>query len=109
MPSKIITGGKPVRTAQARAFNPEGSGFDMERALASGMTQAGPEAGENEGHWGSVVPTTAQERSRFGLPENSFLVLKGKRHPSFDKAVEAEERRGFVVKKFGNRYYSVPQ
>ncbi len=90
-----------------RKFDPEGSGFDMETALAAGMTPAGPEAGENEGHFGSVVPTTPEEQEKHGLPAESFLVLKGKKHPTFDKAVRAENARGFTIIKKGNRYFSV--
>lgn len=103
---------KPITSLSAEddsEFDSEGSGFDMDTAIAAGMTPAGPEAGENEGHFGSVVRTTPDERARFGLPDDSFLVLKGKHHPTFNKAVEAERKRGFVIKKFGDRYFSVPK
>lgn len=96
-----------LSSAGSNEFDPEGTGFDMETALAAGMKPAGAEAGRNAGHFGSVVPTTAGEREAFGLPLDSFLVLKGKNHPTFNKAVEAERNRGFVIKKFGNRYFSV--
>jgi hypothetical protein len=36
-------------------------------------------------------------------------MLKGKQHPTWSKAVEAEQSRGSEVKKFGDRYYSVPK
>ena len=90
-------------------FDPEGDGFDMDRALFAGMNPAGPEAGPNEGHFGSVAPTTPDEQQQLKLPKDSFIILKGKRHPTFSKAEEAEKRRGFKVIKRGGRYYSVPK
>ena len=89
-------------------FDPEGSGYDIDTALAAGM---GPqkEAGENQGHFGSVVPTTPAQQSTLGLPENSYMVLKGRKHPTFHKAVAAERARGFDIRKVGDRYFSAPQ
>ena len=90
-----------------KKFNPEGSDYDMERALESGMT-ASEEPGENFGHFGSVVRTTDKERKENNLPEDSYLILKGRKHPTFNLAEEAENSRGFKVIKKGSRYYSVP-
>jgi len=73
------------------------------------MKPAGPEAGENAGHMGSVVETTPAEQSKFNLPRESFLILKGGKHPTFDKAVAGEAARGFKVVKRGSRFFSVPQ
>ena len=87
-------------------FNPEGRGFDMETAQAFGMLPAS--SGPNKGHFGSVVPTTPEQHGKLGLPENSFMILKGRRHPTFHKAVAAEEARGFKVIKRGDRFFSVP-
>lgn len=89
-------------------FNPEGEGFDMDTAKKFGM---GPsqEEGPNKGHFGSVVPTTPSQQQDFGLPEDSYMLLKGRGHPTFDKAMKAEAERGFMIKKFGNRYFSVPR
>jgi hypothetical protein len=43
-----------------------------------------------------------------GLPEGSFIILKGRNHPTFDKAVAGEMKRGSVVKKIFGRYFSIP-
>jgi hypothetical protein len=89
-------------------FDPEGANYDDTRARAAGMTPAGPEAGENQGHMGSVAETTPEEQRRYGLPAESYILLKGHSHPTWSKAVEAEVARGFEVVKRGDRYFSVP-
>jgi len=87
-------------------FDPEGSNYDYSTAEKYGM---GPDGvGENAGHWGSVAPVSDNVRQKYNLPDGSYVILKGKSHISFEKAVKAEERRGARVKKYGNRYYSVP-
>jgi hypothetical protein len=43
------------------------------------------------------------------LPDEAYVILKGKSHETFDKAVKGEEERGFKVVKLGKRYYSVPK
>jgi hypothetical protein len=83
-------------------FNPQGSDYDYQTARAYGMGQ-----GDN-GHWGSVAPTSESERKLHGLPEDSYVMLKGAEHPTWSKAVEAEESRGSKIVKYGDRYYSVP-
>jgi len=98
----------PEKRNPFKIFDPQGSGFDMERALLSGMKPAGPEAGENQGHFGSVAPTTFVEQLRLGLPTNSFIILKGRNHISFQKAVEAEKARGFKIIERDGRFFSVP-
>jgi hypothetical protein len=88
-------------------FDPQGGDYDYETALAYGM---GPDGtGENAGHWGSVAPTSDDERMLHGLPEDSYVVLKGKSHPTFDKAKTAEKERGSKITKAGKRFYSVPK
>lgn len=89
-----------------KAFDPEGDGYDMDSAIAAGMQPDG--TGEDEGHWGSVRQVSQEEAIKLGLPEDAYMILKGKKHPTFHKAVEAEKKRGFVVKKIGDRYFSVP-
>lgn len=64
---------------------------------------------ENIDHWGSVVPASQEDKDKYNLPKESYMIVKGKAHKTFNKAVEAEEERGFEVKKFGNRYYSIPK
>jgi hypothetical protein len=64
---------------------------------------------ENIDHWGSVVPASKTDKAKYNLPEESYMIVKGKAHKTFNKAVQGEEDRGFEVKKFGNRYYSIPK
>lgn len=89
-------------------FDPEGSGYDMGAAIRSGMKPS-QTPGPNYGHYGSVIPATPKQRGQFGLPDESYMLLKGRQHKTFSKAVTAENRRGFEVKKFGDRYFSVPK
>ena len=84
-------------------FNAEGGDYDMQTARATGMRQ-GP-----DGHWGSVAPPTNDTIRKYNLPDNSYIVLKGKTHPTFGLAVKAEEERGSKVIKLDDRYYSVPK
>ena len=83
------------------AFNPQGADYDYQTARAYGMGQDG-------GNWGSVAPASESERKLHGLPEDSYLMLKGAQHPTWGKAVEAETARGSKIVKHGDRYYSVP-
>lgn len=88
-------------------FDAEGSGYDMKSAKSAGMKPTiDPEDGLP--HYGSVIETTKEQKEQFGLPEESYMLLKGKTHETWDKAVQGEADRGFRVKKFGDRYYSVP-
>jgi|TARA_S200002703_G_scaffold136586_1_gene125969 hypothetical protein len=84
-------------------FDPEGSGYDYKEAERVGMTR------DKTGHMGSVALTTKEQQLKFNLPKESYIILKGKSHETFDKAVKAEQNRGFIVKKKGNRYFSVPR
>ncbi len=71
-------------------FDPEGSGFDHEGARRAGI---GPNA---SGHFPSRVPETG-------------LILKGRKHPTFNKTLRAERARGLIVRKGkGGRYFSNP-
>ena len=88
--------------SRAKPFDAEGSGFDQRSADANGMTR------DEDGKFGSVVPAPTAAREKFGLPENSFLVLKGRAHPTFRETIKGEKARGSEVIKLGNRYFSVP-
>jgi hypothetical protein len=88
-------------------FDPQGEDYDYQTATAYGMGPNG--TGDNAGHWGSVAPTSDDERVLHDLPEDSYVVLKGKSHPTFHKAEAAEEERGSKIVKAGDRYYSVPK
>lgn len=87
-------------------FDPRGDGYDYDRAIGAGM---GPDGtGENAGHWGSVAPALPAERKLHGLPDESYVILKGSRHPTFGKAIAAEVERGSKIVQRGGRAYSVP-
>ena len=94
---------KKSQPRKVRGFDPEGVGYDMPRAKAAGLKRGA------SGHMGSVAPANASQKARFGLPEGSYVILKGAKHPTFDKAVAAEKKRGSEVVKHGARYYSVPK
>jgi len=87
-------------------FNPEGAGYDYQTAMAYGMGPTG--TGEDLGHWGSVAPTSDDERMLRDLPRDAYVMLKGKAHETFDKAEQAEKERGSKIVKIGDRYYSIP-
>ena len=92
-----------VEMPKRKKFNPDGTGYDLDTARAAGMKRDG------RGHMGSVVRTKPAKARELGLPENSYLLLKGARHETFHKAVEAERKRGFRLQKARDgRYYSVP-
>jgi hypothetical protein len=93
--------------AMLRQFDPLSADYDYTTAINASM-QPQSEGGENQGHWGSVAPTPLQYRMDYQLPEDSYMMLKGAGHPTFQKGVEAEEGRGYQVMKFGDRYFSVP-
>ena len=96
----------PYAFPTANVFDEEGDGYNYASAIAAGMKPKG--TGVNMGHWGSVTETTQAQQKEYDLPTNSFLMLKGRTHPTWNKAVQAEEARGFTVKKIGDRYFSVP-
>lgn len=89
-------------------FDPEGSDYDYSTAKAAGMGPTGDGTDENSGHWGSVADA-GDAKKIHGLPDESYVILKGKNHETFHKAVAGEADRGFDVMKFGSRYYSVPE
>lgn len=90
----------------ANPFKPESDEYDYQTARAAGMGPTG--TGENAGHWGSVARASDYARKQYGLPDESYVLLKGRNHETWDKAVKGEEERGFKVIKRGDRYYSVP-
>jgi hypothetical protein len=49
-----------------------------------------------------------QYRMDYNLPENSYMMLKGAAHPTFQMGVQGEQDRGYQVMKFGDRYFSLP-
>ena len=73
-----------------KAFDPEGSGYDYDTARASGQKA------DKTGHWGSLDPRTG-------------MVLKGRKHKTWKKTVEAETKLGNTIFKHKGRYYSIPR
>ena len=71
-------------------FDPEGDDYDYDTAKDSGV-----EADET-GHWPSLDPRTG-------------MVLKGRKHKSWNKTEEVEKDLGNEIIKKDGRYYSVPR
>jgi hypothetical protein len=69
-------------------FNPEGEGYDYKSAKEAGL---GP---NEEGHWPSRVPQTG-------------LLLKGKKHETWDLLKKEERKAGHMIFKRDGRYYSL--
>ena len=106
LPFKFDSQGRrlPDQPEPDAGFDPDGDGYDDAGAAAVGMQR------DATGHMGSVAPVSDADQERLGLPPGSFLVLKGARHESFDKAVEAERARGYEVIQWDDgRYYSIRQ
>ena len=73
----------------ASKFDPEGIGYDLETAVAAGLT---PDP--QNGHWPSRHPDTGQ-------------VLKGRQHPTWDLAEQADRQLGYAITKGKDgKYYS---
>jgi hypothetical protein len=88
-------------------FDPEGLDYDYETAKAAGLGPTG--TGKNKGHWGSVTKASKEDIETYGLPDDSYIVLKGRQHETWNKAEEAEKTRKAKIVKRGTRYYSVPK
>ena len=88
-------------------FDPESEDYDYDTAVSAGLGPDGKD--ENAGHWGSVTKASAEDKKKYGLPDESYVVLKGRKHETWDKAEEAERERGSEIVKMGDRYYSVPK
>ena len=78
----------PVKLKEG-GFDPEGSGYDYKNAPKPSFKQLGyfPK-------YGSLDPKTG-------------MVLKGRKHPTYKKTEQAEEKLGNKIIKKGKRYYSV--
>ena len=68
-------------------FDPEGDGYDYRTARLAGV-QRGP-----DGHMGSRDPVTGMQ-------------LKGRRHPTFNQAIETDRMEGYGLEKRNGRYYT---
>lgn len=79
----------PTREQVNAPFDPEGDGYDYKTAIEAGLAPS-----DKNGHWPSRDPRTGQ-------------MLKGKAHPTFQKAIDADEEMGYTVKKGEDgKYYS---
>ncbi len=89
---KIADSARPSRKQFETTFDPEGSGYDYVSAVNAGMS---PELGEDgKHHWHSRVGSTG-------------LLLKGKKHNTWNKLVEGEKLSGYeIFKKSDGRFYS---
>ena len=71
-----------------KKFDPEGDDYDYESAEKAGL---GP---DKFGHWPSRDPYTG-------------LLLKGKKHETWDLLEKGEAEAGYTIVKRNGRYYSV--
>ena len=77
---------------QKAVFDPEGSDYDYETAKKYGIK---PDAKTK--HWQSREPNTG-------------LLLKGRRHKTWDLLEQGEKEAGYeIIKKNDGRYYSFPK
>ena len=97
------------QTIMARILTGDLSAKATEEQLKEAETDLFKAYKENIDHWGSVVPASDEDKLKYNLPKESYLLVKGKQHKTWDKAVQGEEERGFKIEKHGDRYFSVPQ
>jgi hypothetical protein len=97
-----------------KAFDPLSADYDYQTAMANGMGPTG--TGQNLGHWGSVAPAPQQYVNQYQLPADSYMMLKGVQHPTWDKAVTGEMQhktpnapKGYEIVQYGDRFFSVPK
>ena len=100
---------KHRRDVLLSGFDPEGFDYDYQSAEKAGIR---PEPmGYNKGHMGSVAQVTPEIYEKYkkeGLPSGeAYMLLKGAAHPTHQMAIDAEAERGFEIKKFGDRYFSI--
>lgn len=80
-----------MKNRRRPAFNPEGSGYDVDGALTNGLRR------DATGHFPSRVPS-------------SGLLLKGRKHPTWNLLEEGERKAGYSIKKRRDgRYESSPR
>lgn len=79
-------------TRRPDAFDPEGDGYDYDTARAAGL---GTTVDEEDGqpHWPSRDPRNG-------------MILKGRKHLTFEKAIEADASLGYRLQKRNGRYYT---
>tara|TARA_R110000751_G_scaffold22666_3_gene63663 strand:+ start:5493 stop:5915 length:423 start_codon:yes stop_codon:yes gene_type:complete len=82
-----------LRRLMSKEFDPEGSGYDYKSAVSAGLEE------DEDGHWPSRVPSGP----------NEGLLLKGKKHETWDLLEEAEEDEGNEIIEKNGRFYSFPE
>ena len=75
--------------------------YDYDTAIKAGL---GPDA---SGHWDSVASISDAKAKKLGLPSESGIILKSRKHPTFYKTVAGEDSVGRMIIRVGNRDYSV--
>jgi len=92
-------------------FDPEGAGYNEAYGDLIGVPPA-----TEEQHRGSVtedlsqLPEDVQQEMKKLYGDDVLLVLKGRKHPTWDQAVEGERKMGRrIVKGAGGYNYSVPE
>jgi hypothetical protein len=75
-------------------FDPEGKGYDYKQARDAGLSPQ-PVPHDTVPHWPSREP-------------GSGLLLKGRRHPTFDHGVDVDRREGYGLEMRNGRYYTAP-
>jgi hypothetical protein len=78
----------PINPLRKKRFDPEGSGYDYESAKKAGLSPG------EDGHWPSREPKTG-------------LILKGRKHPTYGKALAADAGLGYKHVKKNGRWYSL--
>jgi hypothetical protein len=77
----------PVKLKKG-GFDPEGSGYDYKRAKELDYKR------DDKGH----LPTRDYKTG---------MILKGKKHETFSKGVQEDFKKGYQLKKKGERYYTI--
>lgn len=76
-----------------KTFDPEGDDYDYESAKAAGLAPK-PVDDDDRPHWPSRHPETG-------------MLLKGRKHKTFQMGVDEDERLGYKLSKGKNgRYYT---
>jgi hypothetical protein len=82
---KMDASAGPVKRSEPEPFDPEGEGYDYDSAKAAGLE---PKIDPDDGlpHWPSREP-------------KSGTLLKGRKHPTFQKGVDADAELGYKLRK----------
>ena len=81
-------------------FNPEGRGYDYKSALGYGKSKL---YDKKTKHWSSRIPSMRDDKPYYA----GGLVLKGRKHPTWDKFVAGEKEAGYeIYKGRDGRYYT---